>query len=85
MSALTPELLGLPAFLILTGFVAFITGLLRGWWVLGRECESLETQLSDMKSDRDYWRNRVERGTALAEQATNLASRTLPPITGGNG
>lgn len=69
---LTPELLGLPAFLILTGFLAFVSGLLRGWWVLGREYEA-------MRADRDYWRSRTERGTSLAEQATKVAER----VTGG--
>jgi hypothetical protein len=70
MTALTPELLGLPAFLILTGFTVFVTGLLRGWWVLGREFES-------MRADRDYWRTRADRGTSLAEKATTVAEKVV--------
>jgi hypothetical protein len=68
VATLTPELLGLPAFLVLTGFVAFISGLLRGWWVLGREYRA-------MMADRDYWRTRADRGTQLAERATGVAER----------
>ena len=67
---LTPELLGLPAFLILLGFMTFVSGLLRGWWVLGREYEV-------MRLDRDYWRSRADRGTSLAERATTVAERAM--------
>lgn len=66
MTTLTPDLIGLPGFLILTGFTAFTTGLLRGWWVLGRE-------YALMQQDRDFWRTRALRGTALAESATSTA------------
>jgi hypothetical protein len=61
-------MLGLPAFLILSGFSAFLTGLLRGWFVLGREYQA-------MTADRDYWRTRADRGTLLAERATGVAER----------
>jgi hypothetical protein len=83
VETLTPATLGLPAFLIFLGFSTFLGLLFKGAIVLGRECTSLEKQLADMRSDRDYWRLRVERGTALAEQATGIASRALPPVGGG--
>lgn len=66
MATLTPDLIGLPGFLILTGFTAFITALLRGWVVLGREYAA-------MQADRDYWRTTALRGTSLAERATSTA------------
>lgn len=43
-------------------FIMFITGLLRGWWCLGRELEQ-------MRSDRDYWRNAAQRGLDMTETA----------------
>jgi hypothetical protein len=66
----TPETIGLPAALIFAGFMAFFTGLLREWWVLGREYRA-------MQSDRDYWRSRVDRGMQLAERATAVAERSV--------
>ena len=69
-AGLTPELVGLPGFLILLGFTTFVGGLLRGWWVLGREYEV-------MRADRDYWRTRADRGTQLAERATTVAESVM--------
>lgn len=71
---LTPDLIGLPGFLILTGFTTFITALLRGWVVLGRE-------YALMQADRDFWRATALRGTSLAEGATGMAERATggPP------
>jgi len=50
--------------------MTFVSGLLRGWWVLGREYEV-------MRLDRDYWRSRADRGTSLAERATTVAERAM--------
>lgn len=79
MESLTPATLGLPAFLILFGFTTFFAGLLRGDWYLKREYKALEVSLEKMTGERDYWRDRVERGASLAEQATSIANRVLPP------
>lgn len=74
MTALTPELIGLPAFLIFLGFSTFLTALLRGWIVLGREYRT-------MAADRDYWRSRAERSTSLAERGVAVAESLVggPP------
>lgn len=72
MNLLTPELIGLPAFLILTAFGLFVTALQREWLVLGREYR-------EMRGQRDYWRIRVERGTQLAEKATAVAEKLAGP------
>lgn len=62
----TPATIGLPAALIFTGFLTFISGLLREWWVLGREYRTME-------EDRNFWRSRAIGGTDLAERATDVA------------
>jgi hypothetical protein len=70
---MTPEQIGIPAFVILSLGGAFVTALMRGTLRLGREYEA-------MKAERDYWRNRAERGVRIAEVATNVADRMVPPV-----
>lgn len=69
---MTPEMIGVPAFLIFSGFSALFGMLLSGKLRLGREYDA-------MKDERDWWRSRAERGARLAETATNLADRVIPP------
>ena len=69
---MTPEAIGIPAFIILTGFSAYHVLLMSGKIRLGREYE-------DMKTDRDWWRSRAERGVQMAEKATSVADRLIPP------
>jgi hypothetical protein len=68
----TPEQIGIPAFIILTLGGTFMTLLLRGALRLGREYE-------EMKAERDWWRSRAERGVRMAETATSMAERMVPP------
>lgn len=78
VESLTPATLGLPAFLILTGFVAFYTGLMKGLWYLGREYKALEAENQRLRAERDALRLRLDRGVTMAAEAVSLAERVLP-------
>ncbi|HBY45324.1 MAG TPA: hypothetical protein DEU95_06360 [Chloroflexi bacterium] len=53
---------------IVAALLGFIGGLLRGWWVLGREHEEL-------RRDRDYWREAANRAAGIAETPIRVAER----------
>lgn len=76
---MTPEQIGIPAFLIFTGFSTLFGLLLSGKMRWEREVKAVEKQLEEMRADRDWWRSRAERGARLTEAATNVAERVLPP------
>jgi hypothetical protein len=79
MTLLTPETIGIPAFIILTMGTAFITALMKGGLRLGREYQQLEVYAKQMKDERDFALSRLERGVRIAETATSLAERAIPP------
>lgn len=76
---MSPEQIGVPAFVILTLGGAFMGLLLKGTLRLGRECEAMEERLKEMQADRDWWRSRAERGARMTETATNVLDRVVPP------
>lgn len=49
-------------------FVVFIIGLMREWWVFGRE-------LKACRRDRDEWKRWAMQGTDLLDKAVTIADR----------
>lgn len=67
-------------------FVLFITGLIRGYWVLGRELAAAHEALERMREDRDFWREQWMQVHDTANTAIHLAERPArsqkPPTRG---
>jgi hypothetical protein len=78
---MTPEQIGIPAFLILSGFTTFIGLLWKGTIRLGREYDALEKRRLEevlfWQGQSSFWQKRAERGTAFAEKATSVAERLV--------
>lgn len=47
-----------------------ILGLAKGWWVPG-------ARYNEMRSDRDYWRDKVFESLGLAKEATGIAAEEI--------
>ena len=67
---MTPEAIGIPAFIILTLGGTFMGFLLSGKLRLGREFEAMEKQML-------FWQRMALRGTALSEKATSVAEQLI--------
>ena len=52
--------------------VIIIVGGYRGWFVYG---PAHDRQVTDLKEDRDWWRDMALRNGALAEKAAEVATR----------
>lgn len=77
---MTPDQIGINAFLIFTGFSTLFGLLISGKLRWEREVKSVEAQLAEMKADRDWWRLRAERGARMTETANNVLDRVVPSV-----
>lgn len=57
---------------LLGGLIVFIIGLHKEWWIMGSQYRRQTTEL-------EFYKKLAERGTSLAESATDVAQRVVKP------